>query len=288
MAYGPPLFVTLLGARATPVLERLNGVFTAHRHGAGLDFPRMGDSSERWPILVLQHAGCEPPGVYEDELLHRRVAFARVVLDEDEELPDWRAYAGIVAMGGAMSVYDEAEHPWLVPEKRLIAEAVGADVPYWGVCLGAQLLAASLGARVSRGAQAELGVLPVQLTAAAAEDPVFAGLPASFQTLQWHSETYELPPGAVQLARSSSYEQQAFVVGRAYALQFHLEVDSALAGEWMGVSEFADELQQLHGEGAPAALLAQVGAAERETVRLARELFSRWLLNVVGLQETPA
>jgi GMP synthase (glutamine-hydrolysing) len=244
----------------------------------------MRDSSERRPILVLQHAGCEPPGAYEDELLARRIAFTRVLLDQDEELPDWRAYAGIVAMGGAMSVNDEAGHPWLVPEKRLIAEAVATGAPYWGVCLGAQLLAASLGARVSRGERAELGVLPVQLTAAAAQDPVFAGAPASFQTLQWHGETYELPPGAVQLARSRGCEQQAFVVGRAYALQFHLEVDTALAEKWMGIPAFADELRELHGEGAPSALLAEVGASERDTVSLARRLFARWLEHVVGLR----
>ncbi|HTA05915.1 MAG TPA: hypothetical protein VK774_06105, partial [Solirubrobacteraceae bacterium] len=91
----------------------------------------MSEHSERQPILVLQHAGCEPPGVYEDELLARHVPFVRVLLDEGEELPDWRAFAGIVAMGGAMSVNDEAGHPWLVPEKRLIAEAVAAGMPYW-------------------------------------------------------------------------------------------------------------------------------------------------------------
>lgn len=244
----------------------------------------MRDSSERRPILVLQHAGCEPPGAYEDELLARRVAFTRVLLDQDEELPNWRAYAGIVAMGGAMSVNDEAGHPWLVAEKRLVAEAVAAGAPYWGVCLGAQLLAASLGARVSRGERAELGVLPVQLTAAAAQDPVFAGAPASFQTLQWHGETYELPTGAVQLARSRDYEQQAFVVGRAYALQFHLEVDTALADEWMRIPAFADELRELHGESAPSALLAEVGASECDTVSLARSLFARWLEHVVGLR----
>jgi GMP synthase (glutamine-hydrolysing) len=245
----------------------------------------MSDSSERRPILVLQHAGCEPPGVYEDELLARRIAFTRVRLDADEELPDWRAYAGIVAMGGAMSVNDEAGHPWLVAEKRLIAEAVAAGAPFWGVCLGAQLLAASLGARVSRGERAELGVLPVALTADAERDPVFATAPASFQTLQWHGETYELPPGAVRLARSRDYEQQAFVLGRAYALQFHLEVDSALAGEWMREPAFADELRALRGDGAPSALLAEVGAAERETVVLARELFARWLVRVVGFAQ---
>ncbi len=245
----------------------------------------MSDRSERRPILVLQHAGCEPPGVYEDELLARRIAFARVRLDADEELPDWRAYAGIVAMGGAMSVNDEAGHPWLVPEKRLIAEAVAAGAPFWGVCLGAQLLAASLGARVSRGERAELGVLPVQLTAEAEQDPVFATAPETFQTLQWHGETYDLPPGAVQLARSRDYEQQAFVLGRAYALQFHLEVDSALAGEWMREPAFVAELRELHGEGAPSALLAEVDAAERDTVALARELFARWLVHVVGFAQ---
>lgn len=237
----------------------------------------MSDNSERRPILVLQHAGCEPPGAYEDELLARRLPFARVLLDEDEELPDWRAYAGIVAMGGGMSVNDEAEHPWLAPEKRLIGEAVAAGKPYWGVCLGAQLLAASLGAPVAPGPAPEIGVLDVELTADAAADSVFGALPPRFATLQWHGETYELPPGAVQLARSERYEQQAFVVGRAYALQFHLEVDAELAGEWMRTPEFVAELERDQGVGAPAALLAQVQAGEDDSVPLARELFARWL-----------
>jgi GMP synthase-like glutamine amidotransferase len=234
------------------------------------------------PILVLQHAGCEPPGVYEDELLTRAIAFSRVLLDEGGELPDWHAYRAIIAMGGAMGVDDEQAHPWLVPEKRLIGEAVRAGTPYWGVCLGAQLLAASLGAQVHRGAHPELGVLPVQLTPAAAEDPVFGGAPDTFATLQWHGDTYSLPRGAVRLAGSEQYEQQAFVLGRAYALQFHLEVDSALAEEWMQIPDYVRELQQHAGAGAPAALLEQVRAGEARSVPLARELFGRWLERVVG------
>lgn len=248
----------------------------------------MSGGLERRPILVLQHAGCEPPGAYEDELLERRVPFVRVLLDEDEELPDWRPYAGIVVMGGTMGAYDEAIHPWLAPEKRLIAEAVRAGTPYWGVCLGAQLLAASLGARVAPGPAPELGVLPVELTAEAARDPVFAGAPLSFATLQWHGDTYELPPGAVRLAGSRLYEQQAFVVGRAYALQFHLEVTSGLAAEWMQIPAYVEELEQLAGPGAPARLLAQMQAAERESVPLARQLFSRWLADVVGVRDAAA
>jgi GMP synthase-like glutamine amidotransferase len=236
----------------------------------------------RSSLLVLQHAGCEPPGAYEDELLERGIEFERVVMDEAPALPDWRRHGGIVAMGGAMGAYEEQLHPWLAEEKRLIAEAVAAGLPYWGVCLGAQLLAAALGADVVPGPAPELGVRDVTLTAEARGDAVFAAAPQRFQTLQWHGDTYELPPGAVQLARSERYEQQAFAVGPAYGLQFHLEVDGALAARWIGVPAYADELERLAGADFPAELLAQVRAAEAETVPLARGLFARWLTEVVG------
>jgi GMP synthase-like glutamine amidotransferase len=234
-------------------------------------------------ILVLQHAGCEPPGVYSDELGARGIATETVLLDEQPLPRDWGRHAGIVVMGGAMGAYEEDRHPWLRGEKRLIAEAVAAGTPYWGVCLGAQMLAASLGARVMPGPRPELGVLPVKLTDAAARDPVFATAPLSFPSLQWHGDTYELPKGAVQLARSEAYEQQAFVVGRAYALQFHLEVDAPLAEEWMEIPAYVDELERLEGTGTPGRLVGEVRRAEAQTVPLARELFARWLVHVAGV-----
>jgi GMP synthase (glutamine-hydrolysing) len=243
----------------------------------------MSEAGARQTMLVLQHADCEPPGVYEDELLERGIALQRVAVDRCRTLPDWRAYAGIVVMGGAMGAYDDALYPWLGPEKRLIAEAVSAGRPYWGVCLGAQLLAASLGACVSPGPRPELGVLPVELTSASAGDPVFAAAPQTFSTLQWHGDTYELPEGAVQLARSQLYEQQAFVVGRAYGLQFHLEVSHALGVEWMRIPAYVEELERLGGSGCSSALVEQLKAAEPESVPLARALFSRWLVHVVGV-----
>ena len=116
-------------------------------------------------VLVLQHIACEPPGVYEDVLHERGAVLTRVELDEGEALPDWREFDAIVAMGGPMGAYEDDLHPWLVAEKRKIAEAVAAGTPYWGVCLGVQLLAASLGARVYPGAAPEVGILPVELTA---------------------------------------------------------------------------------------------------------------------------
>jgi GMP synthase-like glutamine amidotransferase len=244
----------------------------------------MNEASATHTVLVLQHVDCEPPAAYEDELLERGIPLHRVQVDRrQQQLPDWRPYVGIVAMGGPMAAYEDALYPWLGPEKRLIAEAVRAGKPFWGVCLGAQLLAASLGARVAPGPRPELGVLPVEVTDGAALDPVFAAAPPTFSTLQWHGDTYELPAGAVQLARSQLYEQQAFVVGSAYGLQFHLEVTHALGVEWMQIPAYLEELEQLAGAGGASALLEQLKAAEPGSVPLARELFSRWLEHVVGV-----
>ncbi len=234
-------------------------------------------------LLVLQHAGCEPPGVYEHELRDRGIGFERVVSSEAAELPDWRSHAGIVVMGGATGAYEQDAHPWLAAERRLIAEAVGAGRPYWGVCLGAQLLASVLGARVMPGPAPEIGVLEVELTSAAAADPVFAAVPRAFRSLQWHRDTYELPPHATQLARSATYEQQAFVLGSAYGVQFHLEVDGALAELWAGVPGYAAELREHGGERAPQRMVEEVRAAEAQTVPVARGLFARWLTEIAGL-----
>ncbi len=239
------------------------------------------------PILILQHIVCEPPAAYEDELLERGLQLRRVRLDEGDRLPDWRRFAGIVAMGGPMGAYDEAAHPWLHAEKRLIADAVHAGTPYWGVCLGAQLLAASLGASVTPGPRPEVGVGPVQLTDGAAHDPVFTAAPGAFDALHWHGDTYVLPPGAVRLACSSQYEQQAFAFRRAYGLQFHLEVTPALARQWIGVPAYAESLERVMGEGAACLLLGQLDRASSSAIALARQLFGRWLDEVVGT-EPPA
>jgi len=242
----------------------------------------MSAAPDERSILVLQHADCEPPAVYEDELDERGIPLHRVLVEREPELPDWRGFAGIVAMGGAMGAYEDASYPWLRAERQLIADAVAAGKPYWGVCLGAQLLAASLGATVAPGPGPELGVLSVTLTPEARSDPVFAGAPERFLSLQWHGDTYELPAGALRLASSEAYEQQAFVLGRAYALQFHLEVTSPLAAAWMEIPAYVEELEALAGPGTPGRLVEQVRAAEHASIPLARELFGRWLERVAG------
>lgn len=227
---------------------------------------------------MLQHIVCEPPGVYEDVLLERGAAVHRVELDEGEPLPDWRELDAIVAMGGPMSVNDDAELPWLTREKEAISEAVRAGKPFWGACLGVQLLAASLGARVYAGPRPEVGLMPVALTDEALSDPVFAGLPRELLTLQWHGDTFDLPDGAVRLAGSPAYPNQAFRWGsRAYGVQFHLEVSVEMAREWAEVPAYAESLDRVLGPGSLPRLITELEARSGEILEHGRGMFSRWL-----------
>lgn len=229
-------------------------------------------------LLVLQHIACEPPAAYEDELREWGAELVRVEVDEGEPLPDWREFAGIVAMGGPMGAYEDEAHDWLPREKELIAAAVRANVPFWGVCLGSQLLAASLGARVYPGERAEVGLLPVTLTGAAADDPVFAGAPREFPTLQWHGDTFDLPAGAVRLAGSPAYPNQAFRYGtRAYGVQFHVEVSEPMAAEWARVPAYSEYADRVLGPGGTDRLMADF-RAEQVTMRShARAMFEAWV-----------
>ena len=231
--------------------------------------------------LVLQHIACEPPGVFEDVLHERDAGLHRVELDEGEALPDWREFDAIVAMGGPMSATDDAELPWLTAEKKLIGEAVRAGVPFWGVCLGVQLLAASLGARVYPGPEPEVGLLPVTLTSEARDDPVFSAAPDDLVTLQWHGDTFDLPSGAVRLAGSPAYPNQAFRVERAYGVQFHLEVSGDMARAWAEVPEYVSSLERTLGSSGAPAFLASIEERAGEMRAVGRVLFERWLDRVV-------
>jgi GMP synthase (glutamine-hydrolysing) len=229
-------------------------------------------------FVVLQHIGCEPAAAYEDVLRDGGHEVVPVLVAAGDALPDPGGCAGIVAMGSPASVADAAALPWLRAEIAWIGEAVRAGVPYWGVCFGAQLLAAALGARVFRGPVAEVGVLPVELTAAGTADPVFGALPRELPAVQWHSDTFELPPGAVHLARSDAYPNQAFRWGRAaYGLQFHVEAPAALVAEWLAVPAYAAALAATLGPGTGAGFIAAIRAREAEMTAHARRAFALWL-----------
>jgi GMP synthase (glutamine-hydrolysing) len=228
--------------------------------------------------LVLQHIRCEPPGIFSDVFTDRGIAIETVELDEGGELPDWRAVDLVLAMGGPMGVHDEAEHPWLAGEKRWIAAAVQAGVPYLGVCLGAQLLAASLGAPVHSGPIPEVGVLPVEVAAAARSDPVLGALGGEFPALQWHGDTFGIPAGAVHLARSGAYPNQAFRFGEAaYAVQFHVEVTDQMFAAWGQVPAYQKSAETVLGADGFGILAAEFAAAQESMARSAALMFTGWL-----------
>ena len=233
-------------------------------------------------VLVLQHIACEPPGAYEDVLIERGADLTRVELDERQTLPGLDGFDAVVAMGGPMSVNDEAGHPWLVDEKRLIREAAERGLPYWGACLGVQLLASALGARVYAGAMPEVGLLPVRLTDEGRADRVLGPLPATFQMLQWHGDTFELPEGAVLLASSDPYPNQAFRFRNAYGVQFHLEVSVSMAEAWAEVPAYGEYLDRVLGPASLPGVIEDVAGNEAEILDHARTMFAGWLDATVG------
>lgn len=233
--------------------------------------------------VVLQHISCEPPGIYEEVLRTRGVEVVRAELDEGDPVPDLLEADLVVAMGGPMSVNDDDRHSWLADEKQQIAQAVRAGVPFFGVCLGAQLLAASFGAAVGAGEVPEVGVLPVELTEAGRSDPVVSVLAKSFPALQWHGDTFAIPPGGVHLASSGAYANQAFRLGEnAYALQFHLEVTRDMIGEWAKVPAYVSSLQAVLGDSGFGELSRAFEEAHDEMASSARRLFEAWLRHAVA------
>jgi GMP synthase (glutamine-hydrolysing) len=185
------------------------------------------------PWALAQHAAHEGPGLIAPALAAAGVELRPTRVDLGEALPAVGDVGGVVVMGGPMGVHDDAEHPWLAQERRWLLDAVDAGVPVLGVCLGAQQLAAALGAEVVTGPAPEIGTGTVTLTSDGEADPVLGPEGPALPAVHWHGDTFGIPEGAVRLASSDRYENQAFRHGRCvYGLQFHVEVDRVLAARW--------------------------------------------------------
>jgi GMP synthase-like glutamine amidotransferase len=183
--------------------------------------------------VVAQHAPHEGPGLLAEVLTQAGLPMAVVRLDCGDALPDPSSLGGVVVMGGVMGVHDTDEFPWLEAERRWIVRTVDAGLPVLGVCLGAQQLAAALGATVTTGPAPEIGVGEVALTAVGRADPVLGPEGDRVAVIHWHGDTFDIPDGAVRLATGDRYANQAFRYGDfAYGLQFHVEVDEAMADAW--------------------------------------------------------
>lgn len=180
----------------------------------------------------LQHVPFEGLGCIEHWLIQNGYVITGTRFFKAEDLPDVHDVDLLIIMGGPMSVNDEAAHPWLVEEKAFIRDAIEAGKPVLGVCLGAQLIVSAVGGEVLPNEVKEIGWFPVQAVRSESAD-VFQ-FPERADVFHWHGDTYRLPEGAVQLAKSAACEQQAFQLGRSViGLQFHLEVTPVAVQEML-------------------------------------------------------
>jgi GMP synthase (glutamine-hydrolysing) len=232
-------------------------------------------------VRVVQHVADEGPGLIAVALAREGIGIDVTRVDRGEPVPaDLGGALGLVVLGGSQAVYEADRHPHLRDELRLIESALRAGAPVLGVCLGSQLLAAALGARVSAAPAREVGWFAVTPTPAARDDRVFGALPASFVALpasfvalHWHGDVFELPRGATSLARSAQTEHQAFRYGEhAHGLLFHLEATLAQVEAMVAAS--TDELNDAGVSGDELLDATTVHVAASADVGVA--LFQRW------------
>jgi GMP synthase-like glutamine amidotransferase len=185
-------------------------------------------------VHCLLHAEHEDSGCIEPWLLAHGHHVTQTRWHAGDAAPSADEIDWLIVMGGPMNIYEEARYPWLRAEKQLIAEAVAAQRRVLGVCLGAQLLADALGARVTRNAHTEIGWFEVRRAAGASR--LFGALPPGFEAFHWHGDTFAIPPGARLAMSSDACAHQAFELGAHIAgIQFHLEVTAANAREWLAL-----------------------------------------------------
>lgn len=228
-------------------------------------------------VLVFKHVAHEPLGQL-DPLLRRAGFRIRYINFQrnPEAVPDVDKYDGLVVLGGPMSVNDAARYPHLSREIAAIERTIRADKPVLGVCLGAQLTAAALGANVARNPRREIGWYDVRPTDAAQRDPLFESFGDSEPLFQWHSDTFSIPSGAIHLARSESCEAQAFRYGeKVYGLQFHLEVDAPMVERWLGTESLRREMAE-HGFD-PDTIRTSTRTHIARSEALARRVFSTFI-----------
>ncbi|MCP4981413.1 MAG: type 1 glutamine amidotransferase [Gammaproteobacteria bacterium] len=233
-------------------------------------------------ILVLQHIALEDPGYIKDLMEADDWSLTQIELDEGESIPaDMSGFDAMLCMGGPMDTWMEDEYPWLIEEKRRIHDwVVVMGKPFLGFCLGCQLLGEVLGGRVVKSEPPEIGVLDIEMTDAAKQDPLFSEYPPTIKAVQWHSyevQNLESNADVSVLGSSGDTQYQIFKYrNHAYAMQFHVEVRADTVMQWGCVPEYKSALENSLGDGALKGLDQSAREHMPEMNRLAALLYENF------------
>jgi GMP synthase (glutamine-hydrolysing) len=234
-------------------------------------------------VLVLQHVPYEILGTL-DPLLRGagyRIRYVNFGRAPDVE-PNVDKYQGVIILGGPMNVDMTDQYPHLDTEVRLIRRAAELGIPILGICLGAQLIAKALGAQVYKNPVKEIGWYNIELTDQGKDDPVLRHFEDSRLIFEWHGDTFDLPEGAVHLAKGSTCPHQAFRVGEnIYGFQFHLEVDGALVERWLNTPVYRAEIESTNGLICPHQVRAETAKNIDQLMALSQKVFGEFL-NIMG------
>ncbi len=203
-------------------------------------------------VLIIKNIITEGPGTIEDFLRKEDFSFRVVELSSGEAPPSLEDFNTLVIMGGPMGVYEIGQYPYLRVESRIIREAINRDMKVLGICLGAQMIAYCLGSDLYKGPKEEIGWQHIELTGDGIKDlfmrklaihPSVGDFWRKFKVFHWHGDTFEIPIGAVLLASSELYKNQAFrYKNNVYGFQFHIEVTKKMIKEWFENRPEADSL----------------------------------------------
>lgn len=230
-------------------------------------------------VLVFQHVPAEPLGTLDPMLRNRghRIRYVNFHRHPDAE-PDISRYNALIILGGPQMPDQGDAYPHLNFEMRCIEEALKRDMPVLGICLGAQLMAYTLGGRVKPLKEWEIGWYDLEPTSAAAADPLFCSLVQPHPVFQWHGYTFDMPEGAVHLARSETCANQAFRYGHhAYGLQCHLELDERLINRWLNLPAYLQDLEANGRRDEAPAIRSQTHELIDQSAELSAEIFGQFL-----------